>query len=49
MTLEARWWGSAQKDKAYCSLEFNCGLGVLEQKALVRLTETAASYNGRTE
>jgi len=47
MTLEARWWGSAKEDKAYCALEFNCGLGVLEEKALVRLVETSTSYNGR--
>ena len=40
MTIEARWGGDFDSDTAKVYLEFNCGFGVLENKALLRMVSS---------
>lgn len=41
LTLELRWGGDFKYDTAYVYLEFNCGFGVLEPAALLRMVKAA--------
>lgn len=41
LTIEIRWGGDFKNDMAFCYLEFNCGFGVLEPAALLRMVKAA--------
>lgn len=41
LTLELRWGGDFKNDMAFVYLEFNCGFGVLEPAALLRMVKAS--------
>ena len=41
LTLEIRWGGDFKTDTAFVYLEFNCGFGVLEPNALLRMVKAS--------
>ena len=41
LTIEIRWGGDFKNDMAFCYLEFNCGFGVLEPAALLRMVKAS--------